>query len=546
MRKYLFEDISKRGKLITISLLVAICFFIAIVFNVYMSIGTAYTQLFFIPVILSGLWFHRRAYAVAAFLGSTHIVLSIVMGGSLEFAPFLRTAVLMIAADMIGNIALRMDLLDSQMKTEREKAMLLNNSVQDIIGRIDKSGQINFISPSVESILGYTPNEAMALTLYNIVHPDEQKATSKLFRQFLVDGISVSLEFRCLDKSKNYIWIEVLLNRADSDYSDGNFATFSCRDIDLRKKNEEIINNISLTDPLTGLKNRRFLDGVIEKEMARSTRYNLKMSIVIIDLDFFKHINDTYGHPAGDSVLIKVARVISETIRSSDIPARLGGEEFLILLPDTGLYGAFSVAEKIRKNIEATPHPEASFVTASFGVAERYENEPVNDLYKRADNALYLAKERGRNRVAVFEIIDEKPVAYISLNWRPSMACGEKEIDKQHMLLFELANSLINAAITKESKEDISEKFDKLLKHIVEHFEYEETAQREAGFPDWKEHTKIHDELVEKALSLKKSFDEDTIKVADLFTFMVDDVTYGHMMVEDIKFYPYLENNYTS
>lgn len=543
MRKYLFEDISKRGKLITLYILVSVCFLIAVIFNIRFGIGTAYTQLFFIPVILTGLWFHRRAYFVAAFLGGTHIIINTIVSGSLEFSPFLRTAVLLLAADMIGNIALRMDMLDNQMKTEREKAMLLNNSVQDIIGRIDKSGAIKFISPSVETLLGYTPDEAMTLTLYEIIHPDERRTIRKLFRHFLIDGVSVSLEFRCLDKNGKYLWLEVLLNKADSTYSDGNFATFSCRDIDLRKKNEEIINNMSLTDPLTGLKNRRFLDGVIEKEMARSTRYNLKMSIVIIDLDFFKHINDTYGHPAGDSVLVRVSKVISETIRSSDIPARLGGEEFLILLPDTSLYGAFSVAEKIRKNIEAVSHPEATFVTASFGVAERYENESVNDLYKRADNALYLAKERGRNRVAVFEIVDEKPVTYIRINWRPSMACGEKNIDNQHMMLFEIANNLISAALTKASKEEVSEKLDMLLSHIKEHFDYEEKAQREIDFPEWKEHTKIHDELVEKALGLKKSFEEDTIKITDLFSFLVDDVVYGHMMIEDIKFYPYLKND---
>ncbi|HZJ75845.1 MAG TPA: hemerythrin family protein [Clostridia bacterium] len=112
--------------------------------------------------------------------------------------------------------------------------------------------------------------------------------------------------------------------------------------------------------------------------------------------------------------------------------------------------------------------------------------------------------------------------------------------------LFEIANNLISAALTRASKDNVSEKLASLLSHIKEHFEYEETAQREAGFPDWKEHTKIHDGLVEKALGLKKSFDEDTIKVTDLFSFMVDDVVYGHMMVEDIKFYPYLKNNYTS
>lgn len=97
MRKYLFENISRRGKLITLSCLVSVCFLIAVISNIYFGIGTAYTQLFFIPVILTGLWFHRKAYFVAAFLGVTHIIINTIVSGSLEFSPFLRTAVLMLS-----------------------------------------------------------------------------------------------------------------------------------------------------------------------------------------------------------------------------------------------------------------------------------------------------------------------------------------------------------------------------------------------------------------------------------------------------------------
>ncbi len=543
MKKYLFENTGKNGKLLLLLSLIAACFFVSVVVNIYFGLDTVYTQLYYIPVILAGLWFHRAAYLVAGFLGGTHIVINYIASSGFDLKTLLRFTILTLVAGIIGNVALRMDMLDKQAIAEKEKASLLNNSVQDIIGRMDDSGFIHYISPSVKRVLGYSPEEVKTLSLFELIHPDERESVSGRFKSSVRERVPVSLEFRVLSGDGQYVWLEALLNPAACECPDGDSITFSCRDISRRKKDEEIIKNISITDPLTGLKNRRFLDAVMENEMARSTRYSQKVSVVMVDLDHFKYVNDTYGHPVGDQVLIRTAGVIGASIRNSDVLARLGGEEFMILLPRTDVFGAFSVAEKIRKNIEAEVHPQAGFVTASFGVAERYENESVNELYKRVDDALYLAKERGRNRVAVFENNGERPVAYVRLDWHPSMACGEKTVDSQHAYILEIANALIAAALTRAAKEDISEKLDLLLSHIKEHFEYEEEAQRKAGYPDWNAHAAIHSELIEKALDLKKSFDGDTIKVTDLFSFMVDDVVYGHMMVEDIKFYPYFQTN---
>ncbi len=175
------------------------------------------------------------------------------------------------------------------------------------------------------------------------------------------------------------------------------------REVEFRKKAENQIRAISMTDPLTGLKNRRYLDSVMEKAMNHSDRYEEHLSLITIDIDFFKRVNDKYGHPIGDEVLVQTASVIGDCIRKADVLVRLGGEEFEILLPKTDIIGAAEAAEKIRKRIEEKEHPRAGRITASFGVAERAPGESFSAFYRRADDALYRAKETGRNRVVIYD-----------------------------------------------------------------------------------------------------------------------------------------------
>ena len=137
--------------------------------------------------------------------------------------------------------------------------------------------------------------------------------------------------------------------------------------------------------------------------MTRSDRYQEPLSIIIFDLDHFKKVNDTWGHPIGDEMLKHVAEITNNTIRESDIFIRLGGEEFMIILPNTNITGAVEIAERVRKALEENEHPVAGKQTASFGVAEKIKDDIFNDLYKRADKAVYLAKESGRNRVVRYE-----------------------------------------------------------------------------------------------------------------------------------------------
>lgn len=165
----------------------------------------------------------------------------------------------------------------------------------------------------------------------------------------------------------------------------------------VRKQRE--IQKIATTDQLTKIFNRHSFYDFAEKEIARSERNGDAISIGMIDLDLFKKVNDKYGHATGDDVLRAVAKITSDAIRLSDIFARFGGEEFVILMPSTNLDDAYIVAERIRQSIESYEFPKAGRVTVSIGITERQPLEKIDDTIDRADEALYEAKKTGRNRV---------------------------------------------------------------------------------------------------------------------------------------------------
>ena len=168
------------------------------------------------------------------------------------------------------------------------------------------------------------------------------------------------------------------------------------------KRREEEIRALSLTDRLTGIANRRQLDEVLAAEYARARRYGANLAMVMADIDHFKSVNDEFGHNVGDTVIRTFARIIREQVRETDLAARFGGEEFVVLMPGTDADGAFQYADRIRTQFEReTIPPIARPVTASFGITTLEPADTVVSLFKRADQALYEAKDSGRNRVVI-------------------------------------------------------------------------------------------------------------------------------------------------
>lgn len=172
-----------------------------------------------------------------------------------------------------------------------------------------------------------------------------------------------------------------------------------------------LLESLSTTDALTGISNRRNFDSLLQQELARTRRYDTRLSCIMFDIDHFKKVNDNYGHLLGDEVLKMIGEVLRNELRSHDIYARYGGEEFVVLLPETGIEAARKVAEKLRNAIasQTVRHNKHSVnVTVSLGVAE-YNPEKMTaatEMVEAADKALYEAKDAGRNRTKLFNATD--------------------------------------------------------------------------------------------------------------------------------------------
>lgn len=155
----------------------------------------------------------------------------------------------------------------------------------------------------------------------------------------------------------------------------------------------------AIYDPLTKIFNRRYFMQYLTNEIQRSNRNNTVFSLVMFDIDYFKRVNDTFGHHTGDEVLKAISAIAKETLRKSDVLSRIGGEEFTILLPDTKVDQALVITERVRKSIEAHLFPEVKTVTVSLGITEFHADDTPDSILQRADTALYKAKNAGRNRI---------------------------------------------------------------------------------------------------------------------------------------------------
>jgi diguanylate cyclase (GGDEF)-like protein len=172
---------------------------------------------------------------------------------------------------------------------------------------------------------------------------------------------------------------------------------------ELRKANDQL-QKLTFTDEMTKVHNYRFLKTQLETEIKRAERYSKPLSLCLIDVDFFKQINDEFGHPGGDATLRQVAKILSDTVRTLDFVGRYAGDEFLIIFPDTDLQDAVQLCERLRQAVVSTSIPCSTgevAVTLSIGVADYHpqRRETADRLVEAADRALYLAKKAGRNRV---------------------------------------------------------------------------------------------------------------------------------------------------
>ncbi len=271
----------------------------------------------------------------------------------------------------------------------------------------DQSGQIITANESAEKILGLTIDQMAGRTSidprWKAIHEDGSPfpGTEHPAMVTLRSGKSLRNVIMGVHKTNGKLsWISINsqpifgLSAATPQLVVSTFI-----DITERRLWEKELKRISVTDHLTQVYNRVKLTERLKDEMLRSDRYQIPLSLIMFDIDHFKTVNDTYGHDAGDYVLVTIVQLVKETIRETDVPARWGGEEFVLLLPSTTEEDAFCLAERIRKKVETASFETVGGVTSSFGVTEYAPSETEDELMKRLDKALYKAKHSGRNQV---------------------------------------------------------------------------------------------------------------------------------------------------
>lgn len=259
----------------------------------------------------------------------------------------------------------------------------------------DANGKIVDVSNAYCMICGYTKEELIGNAHNTVRHPDNPKDFFKKLWEQISKGQTWQGEIKNRAKDGQTYWIDATITplKDDNDKVIG-FYSIS-HDITAKKIAEEL----ALTDSLTGLDNRRKLDSDFDELSKLFGRYQNSFSVVIADIDKFKAVNDAFGHEIGDTVLQKFARILKSHTRATDKVGRWGGEEFMIICPNTDTEDAIALAQKLRMEISDNKFAVVGKVTASFGVSTFVSGDTPASCAKRADDALYIAKDRGRNRV---------------------------------------------------------------------------------------------------------------------------------------------------
>ncbi|WP_417348595.1 diguanylate cyclase [Ferrimonas sp.] len=259
----------------------------------------------------------------------------------------------------------------------------------------DHEGRITHVSGALCQVSGYKPWELLGRTHERLRHPDAPQSLYDEIHSVVSRGSSWRGELMQLSRQGETYWVNTVIT-PDLD-KEGEVAGYTEVSVDVTDR--KALEKMSVTDDLTNVANRRRLDQLLEEEMERYLRYRQFFSVILLDLDRFKAINDTEGHQAGDAVLSQVAQCLKDNLRKVDHLGRWGGEEFLVICSGTEESGAAQLAEKLRVKVAELPQPVGRSVTVSLGVAQARPGEKLNQLISRVDAALYRSKHGGRNRV---------------------------------------------------------------------------------------------------------------------------------------------------
>ncbi len=303
----------------------------------------------------------------------------------------------------------KMKKLEQSLKKSEKIHRLLADNASDVIWTMGLDGKFTYISPSVEKLRGFKVEEVFAQTKEELLVPSSRSyldhvlkmATEMVEKNLPFDAFRSDIEFPCKDGST--VWTDSTVSGIYDNENHFMGLLGVSRDITERKQMEEQIRKLSEIDRLTQLYNRSKIDAVLNAEVEHLSNNVGVCSVILLDIDYFKRVNDTWGHLVGDAVLKEIAGILRTETRERDTVGRWGGEEFLIILPSTGLEEAIAFAEKIRIKISEFHFSEINHLTASFGVAETTGRLTPVEILAKVDGALYHAKRSGRNCVCSME-----------------------------------------------------------------------------------------------------------------------------------------------
>ncbi len=328
----------------------------------------------------------------------------------------LQAAVLVLLVSVVPFAAIleRQRQLRTHLRMGIKRYQLLADNSRDIVVLVNLEGRRLYVSPAVQDVLGWSEEEWIGQNAADFMHREDLGPFQRLLKEMLRGEDRRTFRYRTRHKNGRYLWMEANI-RALPQEDSGEPAAFvaNVRDITERVESEkrlaeahEQIQQQAERDSLTQLANRRCFDAALEKEWRRGRRTGNPVALLMVDIDHFKTVNDTYGHRAGDQCLQAVAEILRRSARRpSDLAARYGGEEFSILLPDTDIAAATVLADllcmHIREHLFEAGTGRALTITVSVGVAAEVPDKNIraDRLVEAADHALYAAKQAGRNCV---------------------------------------------------------------------------------------------------------------------------------------------------
>jgi diguanylate cyclase (GGDEF)-like protein/PAS domain S-box-containing protein len=293
----------------------------------------------------------------------------------------------------------RLQEAELEARTQRDHAKAIISAMHEGYA-LTVGGQIKTVNESLCTLTGFSEQELIGECVPFPFWPPELRSENMQLTRQIVDSLGGTFEVTLMRRNGERFVAEVTAELAFDPAGASIGLVNTVRDISIQRRQQRELERLARTDSLTGLANRYLLQESLDRAAAQAQRHGGTLALILLDVDWFKQVNDRHGHPAGDSVLVEVARRLTATVRAGEVLARVGGEEFAWLLPDAGAEEAATAADRARRAIAAVPFATAGHLTMSAGVGLMLAAGEGDALYRLADRALYDAKQRGRNRTS--------------------------------------------------------------------------------------------------------------------------------------------------